>query len=485
MTSRMYGRRARNVACVKALLAGIFLVVVVFTLPSPVSLIVSLIDLAFVPVFVLLARQSPRVAAYALVLETAAALTPRQFVQGYVNAVNWPIYILIPLIAVYMLRTPRAGLWSALITAAVALPVMTLAALTLPPGMRPADVFTAIVFVTGLMMGAAVVVSDMAVSPITPLDAPRPITLCILDGAMGTELARRGIDTGLPLWSANALLKAPDVVRQIHVDYIAAGARIITTDTFRTNVRTLRRAGLLDSKGTNREQGQRMHELVETAVALAHQAVTSSGVPGVRIAGSMAPVEDCYSPVLVPTDESVLYEEHVQLARELAMAGCDLLLIETMNTVREAAAAARAASETGLPVWVSLMLDAHQHLLSGESIADAVRAVLPYKPQALLVNCLPVAQVSDALIVLRQAVGARSDIAIGAYANAGHVEGAGWSMEHGVTPSEYAAAALRWQALGATIIGGCCGTTPEYISALLKEPKFSVSNASAPHNNKN
>ena len=154
-------RRARNVAIVKALLAGFFLLIVVFTLPSPVSLIVSLVDLAFVPVFVLLARRSPRVAAYALVLETALALTPRQFVQGYVNAVNWPIYIVIPLIAIYMLRTPRAGMWGVILTGIVALPVMALAALTLPPGMRPGDVFTALAFVTSLMVGAAIIVSDM------------------------------------------------------------------------------------------------------------------------------------------------------------------------------------------------------------------------------------------------------------------------------------------------------------------------------------
>jgi hypothetical protein len=76
MTILSYGRRARNVAIVKAILAGFFLLIVVFTLPSPVSLIVSLVDLAFVPVFVRLAQRLPQVAAYALVVETA--LTPRQ-----------------------------------------------------------------------------------------------------------------------------------------------------------------------------------------------------------------------------------------------------------------------------------------------------------------------------------------------------------------------------------------------------------------------
>jgi S-methylmethionine-dependent homocysteine/selenocysteine methylase len=273
---------------------------------------------------------------------------------------------------------------------------------------------------------------------------------------MGTDLARRGVDIRLPLWSANALLHAPDVVRQIHADYIDAGAQVITANTFRTNVRTLARAGLQD----------RMRELTHRAVTLARQAVMASGRAGLKIAGSMAPVEDCYSPELVPHDESVLFDEHSQLAHDLAAAGCDLLLIETMNTVREAAAAMHAAYVIGLPVWVSVMPGPDNRLLSGESLDEAVRAILPFGPQALLVNCLPVAQVSAALSVLRHAVGARADITIGAYANAGHVEDAGWSIEHGVSPRDYAGAAAHWRALGATIIGGCCGTTPDHIRAL-------------------
>lgn len=273
---------------------------------------------------------------------------------------------------------------------------------------------------------------------------------------MGTELARRGIDTGLPLWSANALLNAPDVVRQIHADYIAAGAQVITTDTFRTNVRTLERAGMR----------ARQHELTFRAVQLAHEAVAHSGQRAVLVAGSIAPVEDCYSPGLVPLDHDVLYREHSVLAGALAEAGCNLLLIETMGAVREAVAAMRAACETHLPVWISLMIGADNRLLGGESIEQAVHAVLPYTPQALLVNCLPVVQASAALILLQQAAGADIGIRFGVYANAGHVEEAGWSTEHAVSPAEYARASVGWRAQGASIIGGCCGTTPAHIRQL-------------------
>ena len=295
-------------------------------------------------------------------------------------------------------------------------------------------------------------------SNVTQMRENNPAASTILDGAMGTELARRGIDTGLPLWSANALLSAPQSVYQIHRDYLLAGAQVITTDTFRTNTRTLLRAGLYP----------RMQELVHVAVALARQAVNETtqetGRARATIAGSLAPVEDCYSPWLTPADEEVLFAEHTELAGHLQRAGCDVLLVETMNTVREAAMAARAAASTGLPVWVSFMLGPDNRLLSGEGLEEALRAVMAYGPQAVLVNCLPVAQVGSALQALRRAL--PPGVRMGAYANAGHVEEAGWSMAHGVSPEAYAQAVLGWRQLGAQIIGGCCGTTPDHIAAV-------------------
>jgi homocysteine S-methyltransferase len=290
------------------------------------------------------------------------------------------------------------------------------------------------------------------------LNASDHDVVIFLDGAMGTVLERRGVDTGLPLWSANALLSAPEVVYQIHRDYLHAGAQVITTDTFRTNTRTLVRAGVYE----------RMGELTRLAVALAHRAVDEvareCGCERALVAGSMAPVEDCYSPWLTPRDAGELLAEHTELARHLYDAGCDLLLIETMNTVREAVAATRAAQVTGLPVWVSFILGPDNHLLSGETLAEALRAVMAYQPQAVLVNCIPVAQMSSALIELQQS--APPDLLVGAYANAGHVGDAGWSMEHGVTPVAYAQAVSSWRHIGARILGGCCGTTPEHIAAM-------------------
>lgn len=275
--------------------------------------------------------------------------------------------------------------------------------------------------------------------------------MIILDGALGTELTRRGENTNLPLWSARALMDAPQVVAQIHADYLAAGAEVLTANTFRTNFRTFEHAGLPNPHTLARD-------LTFKAVALAKNAGNA------KVAGSLAPLEDCYTPELVPDDET-LAREHAEHAINLSEAGCDLILVETMNTIREAVAGAKAAAQTGKPIWVSFTLNEHNDLISGEKLADAVQAVLPFNPQAILVNCIPVAQIAGALRVLRRA--APAALPIGAYGNVGHVDDvAGWTLTHAVTPSAYAQAAQEWRKIGATIIGGCCGTTPAHIEAL-------------------
>jgi hypothetical protein len=154
-------RRVKNVALVKAVVAALFFAIVLFTLPHPASIIASVIDLALIPFFVWLARRNPQAAAYGLVIQTALLLTPRQFAQGYVNGVNWPIYIVIPLIAGYILMQGRAVVIGAALTAAIALPAMLVAALTLPPAMQRSDVFTLIAFVAGLMLALALITRDM------------------------------------------------------------------------------------------------------------------------------------------------------------------------------------------------------------------------------------------------------------------------------------------------------------------------------------
>lgn len=279
--------------------------------------------------------------------------------------------------------------------------------------------------------------------------------LLILDGAMGTELQRQGIDVGLPLWSARALLTEPDSVLWIHQQYILAGADIITANTFRTTARTFARAGLRDRSAL----------LTRQAVELAFQARSDCAAHNVLVAGSMAPLEDCYRPDLVP-DDAVLATEHAEQARRLAHAGVDLLLLETMGTIREAETASRGANLTGKEFVVSFLCRADGKLYGGESIADAVNAIAPLGPAAFSLNCISPRVIIPALSALREA----TPLSIAVYANVGESgQEQGGELVVDVTPEEYVSFATYWTQNGVRIIGGCCGTSAVYIEAIRKK----------------
>lgn len=263
--------------------------------------------------------------------------------------------------------------------------------------------------------------------------------MIILDGPMGTELLTRGVPTPLPLWSAAALRSAPDIVREIHASYAAAGANVHTTNTFRTKSRT----------------ADDWETLARRAVQLARE-----GAPDGRIAGSIAPLEDCYRPDLSPRNPE---REHRELAEVLADAGCDLLLCETFPHVGEARAATRAAVATGLETWVSLTAGPANDLLTPTTFAEAARTLVDLGASAVLINCTPAV---DTLPFVDALVGAVS-VPIGAYANAGSIDDAmGWKapLEPGV--ERYVSLASRWIEAGARIVGGCCGTGPAHVAAL-------------------
>jgi len=284
----------------------------------------------------------------------------------------------------------------------------------------------------------------------------------VLDGAMGTELERRGVTTPAPLWSAAALIDPDHLskVAEIHADYVAAGADILVANTFRTNARTLKTAGM-------QEVGLRVNCIaVELArgdsVRLRHQVRTDYPPNQPFVVASVAPVEDCYSPQLVP-EEPILELEHAQMMSWLKVAEPDALWIETMNTVREARAAARTAHRAELPFAVSFVLRQDGRLLSDEPLEEAVEAVEPFGPLALGLNCIPPDGITAHLPRLRRLT--RRPLA--AYA---HVNNAtptpGWNFAQEALPAQYARDVTRWLDTGASIVGGCCGTTPEHIRAV-------------------
>lgn len=288
---------------------------------------------------------------------------------------------------------------------------------------------------------------------LTSLSQPH---ILILDGATGTELNRRSVDTGLPLWSANALMNDRDakILQQIHEDYLRAGADIITTNTFRTHRRALAPSGNAD----------RALELTRRAVEIARAAIGAARVPSDKprfVAGSISTLEDCYRPDLVPPDDE-LRAEHSERIHHLIECAVDLILIETINTIREAVIMAKLATITGTPVVVSFVCDREGKLLSGETLTEAARQLLPLGISALGVNCGPTPNLAKPLAELQVACG--KDFPLIAYGNIGYAdEKVGWVNTDSENPKNYCDHAVRWPA---KIIGGCCGTTPEHIHQL-------------------
>jgi len=277
-------------------------------------------------------------------------------------------------------------------------------------------------------------------------------TPLLLDGATGTEIERRGVSTRLPLWSTPVLCDRPELVVEIHADYVEAGAEALTANTFRTQRRTL----------THGDWGDRAAELTTLAVTLARRgADRAAHGRRVFVLGSAPTLEDCYRPDLVP-DDAALASEHREHVAHLVDAGVDGVLVETMNTIREAVIATRAVRDAGADALVSFVCWEGATLLSGEPLAEAVAAVEGEAPLAVLVNCLPPKNVAPCLTVL--AAQARP---FGAYANLGDPEDTtGFTRDEDCTPDAFAAHAAEWLAAGAQLVGGCCGTTPDHLRAI-------------------
>ena len=284
----------------------------------------------------------------------------------------------------------------------------------------------------------------------------------LLDGGMGRELRNRGVPILDTIWSANALLVAKDTVLQVHKDYIASGADIITTNTYGIIRSELKKEGIED----------KFVELNRLAGKLAITASRSSE-EGVAVAASLPPLRGSYRPDLVGKfDEMVpLYREQAEILEPY----CDLFICETMSSGEEARAAATAAGEFGRPVWVSFTLhdDKSGKLRSGETITEAAAKLKDLPVSGILANCAAPESIDAAMPEL-----AKLGKVAGGYANTFQEVPKDWVMDgkkptdgllklrEDLDPEHYAAHAKAWLAAGARVIGGCCGTGPAHIARL-------------------
>jgi len=286
----------------------------------------------------------------------------------------------------------------------------------------------------------------------------------LIDGATGTELERRGAEMHPRAWCATATLTHPEVLRAVHEDYIRAGVRVITTNTFSTNRNMLAPAGL----------GDRFEELNRRAVAIALEARERTGAADrVAVAGSMSH----QVPILQGSDQrelrhapplDVASDNFREMAELLAASGVDFLLMEMMSDPDLARPAIAAARATGLPVWVgySVRSDGDDRLraytrpeLDAAAMLDAI--ALDGIDAAGFMHC-KVHEISAALELLR----GRFDGPLIAYPDSGWFKMPHWHFEEVIPPDEFVGATRGWIAGGVRIVGACCGLGIEHIRAL-------------------
>lgn len=298
----------------------------------------------------------------------------------------------------------------------------------------------------------------------------RNYPLIVLDGALATELERRGCDLRDPLWSAKVLLEAPELIRQVHLDYLLAGADGVITASYQASVEGFTRRGLAPSEAL---------ALIRRSVYLAREARDAFwadpahrvGRPRPFVAASVGP----YGAILADgseyrgdygLDEAALIEFHRPRLAALLAAGPDILACETLPCLLEAQALARLLAEfPEASTWISFSARDGAHTCHGERLTDCA-VVLDACPQvvAIGVNCTA-PQYIPALI---NAIRAATNKPIVVYPNSGEVYDTTHHRWQGIgTVAAFAEQAREWAAHGARIIGGCCRTGPEHIRALV------------------
>lgn len=276
----------------------------------------------------------------------------------------------------------------------------------------------------------------------------------LLDGAMGTELHKRGLRGSTAL----ANLQATEAVVDIHLAYLQAGADILETNTFSAARYALSR----DDRDTASADLVRRYNLA--AVSLARQA--SAGYPQVFVAGSMGPLGKVVAPARRRSFSAGLYlsgEEAYAMFREQAEAlkegGVDFLVIETMVDLNEAIRAVKAARETGLVTMVSFTLEDDLITAFGNSLENCVTETERASAEIIGINCST--GVLSALEAVRR-LRALTERPIAVYPNAGKPDARGHYRD---SPDYMAEYVDRMIAGGANIVGGCCGTSPAHIRA--------------------
>jgi len=291
--------------------------------------------------------------------------------------------------------------------------------------------------------------------------------ITILDGGMGRELKRMGAPFQQPEWSALALLQGPQFVRQAHDAFVQGGAELITANSY---------AVVPFHIGQERFDAQGV-ALARLAGELA-RASADAAPHKVTVAGSLPPALGSYRPDLFEHAASVRIH---QALIEGMDATVDVWLAETQSSIAEIRAVHAALGSNPKPLWISFTLDDEPEgdtpvLRSGEPVGEAVAVALTLGAQAVLFNCSQPEVMEAAVVAAKQALAqAGSDIAVGVYANAFPAQSKKATanavildIRDDLDPLSYVGWAQRWVDQGATLVGGCCGISPQHIGELAR-----------------
>ena len=293
--------------------------------------------------------------------------------------------------------------------------------------------------------------------------------IVILDGGTGTELERRGVPMDAEAWCGPATLEHLGTLEAIHRDYIAAGADIVTANTYASSRLILGPAGY----------GGRFEDINRAAVRAAFRAREASGEAGISVAGSLSHMfpmvgGTAHADLARAPDPAEMAEAFGELAALLAEEGCDLILLEMMYHPDRMPAAFTAAVAVGRPVWAGFSArrgkDGQVLSFTAEKdipFEEVVQVLADFDVAAAGVMHTPSDVTGDAITILRDVF----DGPLTAYPDSGYFKMPNWQFEKVISPSEFLKFATEWVADGVQVLGGCCGLSPEHIAAIapLKE----------------
>ena len=290
--------------------------------------------------------------------------------------------------------------------------------------------------------------------------------IILLDGGVSTEIQQRGVAMDDDVWSGIAHRTHPGIARQVHEDYIRAGAQVITANTFSTARHVLESIDL----------GDQVRSINVEAVELAKAARDNVANGEVWIAGSISSMASFNNQEEVAEGDNI-ESNYREMAEILAEAGVDLIIVEMMRETVNSTLIIEAALSTGLPVWIgysAMLADDGKSVINWRwknvdskpptgDFEKLVKAISPLGGEAAGIMHTQVRDTEPALEVMsRHWNGPKL-----AYAETGVLEKPDWNFKEICTPDEYAEVIKRWiNRHGVQIVGGCCGTGPEHIRVL-------------------